>query len=310
MWFKNIQIYRFIQPFNHSAEDVEAKLADCAFTPCGSQDISRYGFEPPLGAEGPFVHVANGYLLVCARRQEKVLPAAVVNEELEQKVQDIQDEEGRRVGRKERQSLKDELIFTLLPRAFVHSTRQFAYISLREGLLIVNASSARRAEELLEALREALGSLPVVPVSPNNIPQDVMTGWLRDRADPEGFELGTECELRDADNEGGVIRCKKQLLTSSEIHNHIVAGMQVTRLELVSSNGIECILDDKFCIKRIRYGDMIQDKAGEVYTEDDAERFDVDFSIMTLELSAFIKSLLAAFGGENLADVEGDVIAA
>lgn len=310
MWFKNIQIYRFTKPFALSAEELDAKLAAQAFTPCGSQDMAKYGFEPPLGAEAPYIHAVNGYILVCARRQEKVLPAAVVNEELEQKIQDIQDEEGRQVGRKERQALKDELIFTLLPQAFVHSSRQFAYISAREGLLVVNATSAKRAEELLEALREALGSLAVVPVSTNNAPRDVMTGWLRNRSNPEGFELGTECELRDADSEGGVIRCKNQLLTSDDINNHLVAGMQVTKLELISNNGIECLLDEKFNIKRIRYGDMIQEKAGEVYTDDDAERFDVDFSIMTLELSAFISALLAGFGGENRDAAEDGMIAA
>jgi len=35
-----------------------------------------------------------------------------------------------------------------------------------------------------------------------------------------------------------------------------------------------------------------------VEAQDFAEQFDVDFSIMTLELSAFIKALLEAFGGE------------
>ncbi|MCV6605379.1 MAG: recombination-associated protein RdgC, partial [Porticoccaceae bacterium] len=88
-------------------------------------------------------------------------------------------------------------------------------------------------------------------------------------------------------------------LTADEIRNHIKAGMYVSKIELMSNTGIACLVDEKFTIKRIRYGDMIQDKADEVYTSDAAERFDVDFSIMTLELAELIRALLAAFGGEN-----------
>lgn len=305
MWFKNIQLYRFTKPFQFTAAELDEKLGQQAFVPCGSQDLSRTGWVPPLGnPEGPYVHSANGYMMLTARRQDKVLPAAVINEVVQEKVEEIQQQEGRKVGRKERQNIRDEVTFTLLPRAFTRSGNQYAYIDLKQQLLIINAASAKKAEDFCHALREALGSLPVVPVSTNNIPQQVMTGWMRDGVNPEGFELGAECELRDPSDEGGVIRCKNQVLTAADINNHVQSGMTVSKIELSSANGIECIVDANLAVKRIRYGDMIQDKVDEVYTSDAAERFDVDFSIMTLELSALVTSLLAAFGGENLDAVE------
>ena len=116
MWFKNIQVYRFTKPFPFTDEELAEKLAEQAFTPCGSQDMSRTGWVPPLGdPEGSFVHSANGYIMVTAKRQDKVLPAAVINEVLQEKVEEIQERDGRKVGRKERQELKDEVTFTLLP---------------------------------------------------------------------------------------------------------------------------------------------------------------------------------------------------
>ena len=312
MWFKNIQVYRFTKPFALSAEHIHQQLAEQGFQACGSQDRSKLGWVPPLGDQASeYVHVANGYILVCLKKQDKVLPAAAVNEALEEKISDIQAAEARRVGRKERQQLKDDIVISMLPRAFTRSTRHYAYFAPEEGLLVVNSASANRADELVSSLREALGSLPVIPAISRNIPQQIMTLWLQQGRAAQGFELGHECELRDPSDEGGIIRCQHQNLGGKHILNHIEEGMYVSKLGLCASNGIECVIDEKLAIKRLVYGDIIQEKVQQVDAEDAAQQFDVDFSIMTLELSAFIKQLFMAFGGEDLsaceqAGVKGD----
>ncbi len=310
MWFKNLQIYRFTKPFEINPEELSSQLEQHSFQPCGSQDLSRYGWVSPLGSQAEegraenFVHAANGYIMICAKRQDKVIPAAVINEQLEEQVHAVQQEEGRGVGRKERQSLKEEIVITLLPKAFTRSTRQFAYIAPAEGLLVINAASTNKAEELLTCLRDSIGSLPVIPLTANNIPQHVMTDWLKSGQITNGFSLGHECELRDPSDEAGVIRCKHQDLSSVDINNHIKSGMYVSKLGLCWEGGIECVVDDALTIKRLAFDDIVQEKANDVDTDTAAEQFDVDFSIMTLELAGFIKALLKAFGGENTAEIE------
>ncbi|MFA7555454.1 MAG: recombination-associated protein RdgC [Spongiibacteraceae bacterium] len=300
MWFKNLLVYRFTKPFELSPEQLSEHLSQLPFEPCGSQELSRFGWVPPLGHHGTeFVHATGGYMMICAKRQEKVLPAAVINEKVADKALEIQTAESRSVGRKERQNMKEEITFELLPRAFTRSSLQFAYISPAEGLLVVNAASAKRAEDLITQLREAIGSVPVIPLTANNIPQHAMTEWLKTGQPPKGFELGHECELRDPSDEGGVIRCKHQDLSSVEINNHLKAGMYVSKLGLCWSGGIEFMVDDQLTIKRLSFDDIIEDKARQIDAQDAAEQFDVDFSIMTLELSALIKAVTAAFGGEN-----------
>jgi recombination associated protein RdgC len=309
MWFKNLQVFRFTKPFEFEAQALSEQLSEHAFVPCGGQDVSRYGWVPPLGAAGTeYVHAANGYMMICAKKQDKVLPAAVINEQLAEKVLAIQSSEGRAVGRKERQTLKEELTFDLLPRAFTRSTLQFAYFAQAEGLLVVNSASANRAQELLNYLRDCIDSLPVIPLAAKNTPQQVMTHWLESGCPPKGFELGHECELRDPSDEGGVIRCKHQVLNSPDIINHIKSGMYVNKLGLLSEAGIEFTIDDELAIKRLVFDDIIQEKANQVDAQDAAEQFDVDFSIMTLEVSALIKSLLKAFGGEKTPDPEAAII--
>jgi recombination associated protein RdgC len=305
MWFKNLLVYRFTKPFEYSPEELSELLAERAFAPCGSQDLQAYGWVPPLGRSGTdFVHAIGGYIMVCARRQEKLLPAAVVNEVVEDQVAAIEAEEGRPVRRKERTALKEDAIFSMLPKAFNRSSLNYAYIAVNEGLLVVNAASSTRAEELMDCLRDSLGSLPVVPIGVVGDPIVRMTSWLREGGLPGGFSLGHECELRDALDESGVIRARHQDLSSEDINRHVQGGMVVTRLGLQWQDRLECIVDEKLAIKRLIFSDIVEEKAQSSEADDVAQQFDIDFSIMTLELKAFVEALIEGFGGEDLAEAE------
>ncbi len=303
MWFKNIRIYRFTQDFTLSADDLDERLVPAAFVPCNSQDPMRMGWVSPITGQtenAAFVHASQGYFMVCVKKQEKVLPAAVINEFLAEKVAAIQEAEGRSVGRKERQSLKDDVIMELLPKAFTRSRLQYAYIAPKEGYIVVDAASASQAEALLSCLRDAIGSLPVVPLASKHIPTQVMTHWLNnDAALPKAFALGDECELADPQESGSVIRCKQQALDSEEIGTLLQSGMIVTKLNIAWLEGISFILDDQLAIKRLRFEDNIREKADNLDAADQAQQFDMDFAVMTIELSALIKDLLTALGGIN-----------
>ena len=297
MWFKNLRLYRLTEQWSHTTDSLNTALESFRFNPCGSLDILRYGFVSPLGRHGSeYIHVTNGYIMVCAKKQEKILPSSVINEQLDEKANAIGEAESRSVGRKERQTLKDEIIFSMLPKAFAKSSLDFAYIAPQEKLIIVNSSSAKRAEDLLSKLREALGSLRCIPMTAKNLPTQVMTHWLHTGDVPAELVLGEECELQ-AGKDGRVIRCKKQDLTANEMLNHINSGMFVSKLALTWKESISCVIDDQLAIKRLKFEDVISDKANERNPESKAEQFDADFAIMSGELKIFIAALLTAFGG-------------
>jgi recombination associated protein RdgC len=314
MWFKNLRIYRFTQDLVLSKETLNAGMNTQLFKPCGSQEASRVGWVSALTPkqtpiEGKttdpididLVFEQNGYWLITAKKQDKVLPASVINEAIEERVAAISEAEGRSVRRKERQDLKDDVLMTLLPKAFTRSSFQSAYIDQKEGYIVINAASANKAEELLTLLRESLGSLPVIPIVSKQLPFQVMTCWVGEATSAsnshENFSLGDECELSDPKETGSVIRCKHQDLTSNEINSHLQAGMVISKLGLNWLNGIEFILDDQLAIKRLRFADNIQEKADSYEAQDSDEQFAIEFSVMTLELTSFIKHLIAALGG-------------
>jgi recombination associated protein RdgC len=155
---------------------------------------------------------------------------------------------------------------------------------------------------LIDDLREAVGPLSLIPLASKNQPIEVMTQWVNNGNLTQGFELGEECELRDNADISSVIRCKNQDLSATEILNHLKTGMHVSKLALNWQQRVEFVVDEKLVIKRLRFSDLVQEKADEVEAEDVAQQFDVDFSIMALELSGFFKALLAAMGGEESAE--------
>lgn len=300
MWFKNLVPYRFSEPFTLSSTALEQKLENKRFRPCTGHQECSYGWSEPLGKDSEgLLHTCQGMLLICARREEKVIPAPVVNEMLAEKIDDIENREARKISRKERSRLKDELIFELLPKAFAFSRKTYAYIDPQGGWLVVDAASAKKAEDLLSTLRECLGSLPVLPLHTINSPAAVMTDWLTNGAVPSDLNLEDECELRSQANEGAIIHCKRHDLTLPEIRNHLDNDKQVIKLALSWTDRLAFVLDEHLTVKRLKFLDLIQDQVENTHAETESERFDADFSIMTLELAHFLPRLLEIFGGEN-----------
>jgi recombination associated protein RdgC len=299
MWFKNLQLYRLGQPFDLTPEAFEERLRADAFKGCNSMDMLTYGWAPPLGRHGQqLVHAANGYIMICARKEEKIIPAGVVKQLLDDKVATIEAAEAREVYRREKMRMKEEIIVDLLPRALTRISNLFAYIDVRNDLIIVDSSSAAKAETLIGQLRNTLGRFPATPVKIKQSLSVLMTRWMNGEPLPNDFVLGGDCELKHPDPEGGVINCKHQDLEAGEVRNHIKNGKYAVKLALQWKERLSLVLHEDLSIKRLRFEDVIKETENDA--DDPVSQFDLDYSLMVLELAEFFPQLLAALGGEDL----------
>jgi recombination associated protein RdgC len=294
MWFRNLLLYRFTSPFQLT-DNIDEQLAATPFVPCGSQDLIRAGWIAPLPEGELPSHTANGCTLVCLCKQQKILPGAAVAEALDEKIRAIETTEVRKVYRKERKALKEEILVTLAPRALTRSSRMYAYIDTQNQWLIVNGSSRNRAEELLTQLRADIGSLPLVPLETNNQPAVLMTDWLRNGSVPTGFALGDQCELRDVQETANTVKVRGQELRGDEVLQHIEAGKQVVKLAMNWRDAIDFVIGDDLVVRRLKFRDELIEQIEKL--DDPRAQFDQEFGLMTLELSKFIGELIAAFGG-------------
>lgn len=305
MFFKNLMAYRLTQVIDLSAETLWAALETKLHREPASQELSTYGFVPPLGASSAaLVETAKGlvgdYILIAAMKTERILPGSVIRDELSKKVALIEAEQLRKVYRKERDQLKDEIIQACLPRAFLRSKVTHALIMPGEGLLIVDTGSPRVAEDLLSTLREVLGSLPVRPVVSKIAPVATMTDWVKTKKAGENFFVLDECELRDTHEGGGSVKVKHQDLAADEIEMHIATGKVVTKLALAWKDQFSLILDDKLIIKRVRFEDLLRDQA-EADGGDDAHGQQIaSLTIMAATFAEFFPALLEGLGGEDV----------
>ncbi|QXI39715.1 recombination-associated protein RdgC [Pseudomonas xantholysinigenes] len=302
MWFKNLLSYRLTQEVPFEAQALEAALASKPARPCASQELTTYGFVAPFGkgADAPLVHVSGEFMLIAARKEERILPSSVVNDAVKEKVEEIETEQMRKVYKKERDQIKDEIIQAFLPRAFIRRSMIFAAIAPRLGMILVNSASAKRAEDLLSTLREVIGSLPVRPATVKIAPSATMTDWVKSQQAAEGFYVLDECELRDTGEDGGIVRCKRQDLTSEEIQLHLSTGKVVTQLALAWQDKLSFVLDDKMVIKRLKFEELLQEQAEQDGGDEAQQQFDASFTLMMMTFTEFLPVLFEALGGEEI----------
>ncbi len=301
MWFKNILFYRFSKPFELSSDALQAQLAQAPFKPCEAADIYQLGWSSPIQKHADqLVHVCQHYWMICLQKQERILPSSVVNEQLQEKVNEIEEEQHRKVTRKEKAELKEDITQQLLPKSFTRTTRHYAYLCPSKGYLVINTASSKLADEFTSYLRKTIGSLPIRFPAVKQAPSSVMTHWVtKDASLPAAFTLGYECELTSNGEDKGSIKYKGLELDQKQIEQQIQSGMEVTKLAVDWRESLSFILANDLTIKRLKFGDLLQEQLDDMNAEDAAAQFDAGFSIMCMELDKLIPEVLEAFGGED-----------
>jgi recombination associated protein RdgC len=303
--FKNLVVYRLSasggESWEATQEAVEDGLAKARFVPCAAtQPLSagwvspRHGDEAENGA-APLIESIGGQWLMRLMVEQKVLPSSVVKRHVEELAKKSEQATGRKLGKRHAKELKEEAVLTLLPQAFTKRASVNVWMDTRAQLLMVDAGSAKRAEEAATMLVQSLEGLALRLVQTQLSPAAAMTAWLAEGEPPAGFSVDRECELKSADEMKSVVRYARHPLDTEEVRAHVVAGgKQPTRLALTWKGRVSFVLTDTLQIKKLSVDDGLFD-AGSARGD---EGFDADAAIATGELRQLIPDLVAALDGE------------
>ena len=294
MWFKNIQLYRLPKNWEKELVELEDQLSKLTLQPCNASDAQSIGWIPSREG-GALVHSVNGQWLLALGAEQKLLPTSVVRQFANDRAKEIEEAQGRRVGRKEMRELREAMTLELLPRAFVRRRTTYGWIDPVHGWLAVDASSPAKAEEFLECLHKVVEGLPLRPVKVMQSTIAAMTGWVAEGDIPGAFTIDQDLELRSTEN--ATVRYAKHALDGDEIRHHISNGKQVTRLAMTWNDRVSFVLNDALQIKRLGFLDILQEEADGL-AENEDERLDLDFTLMSGELAKLFDDLMEVLGGE------------
>jgi recombination associated protein RdgC len=303
MWFKQLQIFQLTTAMSYAPEKLAQQLEALAFTSCLPSMPNSIGWTAPLELDdAPLVQAMNGYMMICMQSEDKILPAAVVSQALNDKIKQIQVADGRRVRSKEKLAMKDEIIMTLLPRAFTKISRLYAYIDTKNNQLILSTTNAKKIEQFMslfkKSVTEDVKAFDIHKVSP------VMTNWVKSQKYPQEFSVEKACLLQDPNQQNRTIRCQQQDLFAPSIQSIIKDGCEVKQLALSWQDRVNFVIEENLLLRGIQYQEEILTAVKEIECETEQQQFDADFFIMSQTLTALLQDLLKIF---SKSDVEKEV---
>lgn len=291
---RNIVAYPLPHGWPHSAYQTAELLSRRAFMGCGQLDMQHTGFIPPRDEAELCEHVFGRYL-ICHQHEEKILPAAVVNEHVDIKVEEFERINRFKPGRRQMKEMKEDVIAELLPQAFSKKRRTLAWINKARNWLIVDASSAKRAEDVLEDMRKAFDTLPVDTLTTEINPARAMLQWMSDQEAPPHFTIDSECELVSYAEDEGVVRYSNWDLAGEDVRYQLSIGRAPTMLGLTFDDRVSFIMTNRLELKRILILDIVTTDREE--SDDAIAKFDADFTITAAEVEKALDALVFELGG-------------
>jgi recombination associated protein RdgC len=295
--FKNLIVYRIGAGWTSTATEIEAALDKAAFAPCAATQPVSAGWVSPRGvAHAPLVESVGGQWLLQLMVEQRVLPGAVVKRRIDEVAAQIEHSTGRKPGKKQKKEIKEDVLLELLPQAFTKQASIKVWIAPAAQLLVIDASSPARADEVVSLLVKACDGLALAPLHTAQSPAAAMAEWLTSGEPPAGFSVDRECELKSSDEMKSVVRYARHPLDTEEVRQHIAAGKLPTKLALTWQSRVSLLLTDTMQIKKIAFLDVVFEGRGASSGDDG---FDADAAIATGELVRLLPDLIEALGGEQ-----------
>ena len=235
--------------------------------------------------------------MICLQFEEKILPASVVRQHLAEKIADLEKREGRAVRGKEKQSLKDEIIQILLPKAFTKKSQAYAYIDVERRFLVLNTNNAKKIERFIAFFKRAIAPATLSAMDVKK-PALVMTDWLKHDA-PMNFTIGLSAVLQDPSQQLRMIRCRHQDLFAQSIQTFVKEGCEIIELSVQWNDQVDFVLNSDFSIKRLQFQEAVLALSDTDQAETTQQRFDADFIIMTQTVSQLLNDLLSVFSSQK-----------
>ena len=292
--FRNVRFYRLDGTWPDSEEALSTSLEQAGFEPCGPLTERSSGWVAiHPDTSDSLARRVNGADLIRLRSQSRVLPAAVVSEELEVRIEEYRKRMQEAPNPREKRRLKAEARDELMPKAMLKSDRIWGYIDLKEKVLGIDTALDSVAERFLRRMQASLDGINIRPLQFMKPVDELLTGIFFEDA-PRQFSLGRECRMQDLGDAASKVRWTDFDLSDKSIRDHVANGMRLTHLSVVYDNIMNFVMDENGVLTKLKFIGMDDDNEGHT---DPLARQDAEFVLITATLRNLLGDLKKSLGG-------------
>jgi recombination associated protein RdgC len=292
--FRNIRFYRLDGTWPESEKALSTSLEKAGFEPCGPLTERSSGWIAIDPDTSDFLaRRVNGADLIRMRSQSRVLPTAVINEELELRIEDYRKRMQEAPTPREKRRLKAEARDELMPKAMLKSDRIWGYIDLKEKVLGIDTALESVAERFLRRMQASLDGINIRPLQFMKPVDELLSGIFFEDA-PRQFSLGRECRMQDLGDAASKVRWTDFDLSDKSIRDHVANGMRLTHLSIVYDNIMQFVMDENGALSKLKFVGMDDDNEGHT---DPLARQDAEFVLVTATLRNLLVDLKKQLGG-------------
>ncbi len=293
MWFKNIRVFA-LDNLSVDMEALENNLNAFPFKDCAKTSPASHGWYPPIHLDGrddaPLSQKIGDAVLLCIQVEEKVLPATVVRQQLQEKLDAIEQREQRKVYKQEKTQLKEEIYHTLLMQAFSKKEQLYAYIDLKANCLVVNSATPKKVDLVTALLKK---SCPELEISLLNVDegQAKLTNWLKHHDCPKDITVEDSCLLLARQNAQSKVKLSCRDLTTDAVQSFLKDGCDVSELRLRYQDQVQFTLTKDFAVNQLKFTDQVTALVEDYEPDSKAAQILANVTIMQGVLNGLIECL-------------------
>jgi|GEM_PF-578473 len=294
MWFKNAYIFRLTRANFFSQLNLELLLTQHKFRECCATEMSTFGWVSALPGTENLVHSVNNnnYQLIRSCKSTKVLPADFVKKEVDKQIKVIEEEQCRSATKKEKEQLKEDVLFHHLPNAFPTYKYTSIYLDNINQLVIIDTATRGAAEDILALLRKCIGHLPVSDYFTSSL-QQCLNDWISKERDLDAsFVLSGDVQLSAmGDSPAQAKFTNEHDITQPRISTLVSEDdRDVNHLSLEFDEAFHLTLDSRGFIKKLKPFDVLTEQNEDIDSDDHLARIDADFVLFAKEMSRLFYS--------------------
>lgn len=235
-------------------------------------------------------------LVIMYYREEKVIVSSDVKRRVKAKVEEIEEDQQRKVYPKERSEIKDTVVASVLPHA--QSRLWAAPIIFCDNGLVIVGETGKRADLMLSELRTVLGTLPITPLTWGKPIPEALTDLARSQLEggygDHKFRIINDFQMQELHEHPEIARMKNTDIANPHVQSWMEEGKVVTHADLSWNDQMTFRLDFKGVFSKLKVDDgALEEVEGEEEGDCDSVA-QAHFAGMMIELGV-INRMLESF---------------